>query len=390
MLCAWGPAAMLRFSSSPSTTRTSLRPAVRQARRPGRAVPTPRLPPWFDNARQLRALVTELENLTRRMIDNDPRWGSKWRLKSAEREWLPGRLVECHGLLGVVGHLAQPAVSRPKARRHGHQEHRGRDAHCFADSPARGSASPPGVTPHQDGPQPARSGRRSTPSRSVPAPPGSVPSPRPRTAPPPTASSPQPTPPAPGSTHIPAAARAPPPPARTPAAPRPSAGGPLVDCPRRAGRRRGPRRRDRARVRARAQRGRYGAAVVGCGPGGGRTHGAVGGWRGELQARVLLAAHRTGVGRDRHGQRTPDDRAGRPDAQLVPVDQAPERPRTAFDRVGRRAAPAILLMAADGMGSASWPRSSIRPRGSSRSPLRAIQRIGTRSRAASGVADRRS
>ena len=42
--------------------------------------------PWFDNARQLRALVTELENLTLRMIDNDPRWGSKWRLKSAERE----------------------------------------------------------------------------------------------------------------------------------------------------------------------------------------------------------------------------------------------------------------------------------------------------------------
>ena len=33
--------------------------------------------PWFDNARQLRALVTELENLTLRMIDNDPRWGSK-------------------------------------------------------------------------------------------------------------------------------------------------------------------------------------------------------------------------------------------------------------------------------------------------------------------------
>jgi hypothetical protein len=33
--------------------------------------------PWFDNARRLRALVTELENLTLRMIDNDPRWGSK-------------------------------------------------------------------------------------------------------------------------------------------------------------------------------------------------------------------------------------------------------------------------------------------------------------------------
>ena len=43
--------------------------------------------PWFDNARQLRALVTELENLTLRMIDNDPRWGSKQRLKSAEREY---------------------------------------------------------------------------------------------------------------------------------------------------------------------------------------------------------------------------------------------------------------------------------------------------------------
>jgi hypothetical protein len=33
--------------------------------------------PWFDNARQLRALVSELETLTLNMIDHDPRWGRK-------------------------------------------------------------------------------------------------------------------------------------------------------------------------------------------------------------------------------------------------------------------------------------------------------------------------
>ena len=40
---------------------------------------------------------------------------------------------------------------------------------------------------------------------------------------------------------------------------------------------------------------------------------------------------------------------------------------------------ARAALAAD-MARASWPRSSIQPRGSSRSPPGAIQRIGTRSR----------
>lgn len=33
--------------------------------------------PWFDNARRLRALVNELEDLSLRVLDNDPRWGHK-------------------------------------------------------------------------------------------------------------------------------------------------------------------------------------------------------------------------------------------------------------------------------------------------------------------------
>jgi hypothetical protein len=33
--------------------------------------------PWFDNSRQLRALVNELEDLSLRMLDDDPRWGRK-------------------------------------------------------------------------------------------------------------------------------------------------------------------------------------------------------------------------------------------------------------------------------------------------------------------------
>jgi hypothetical protein len=33
--------------------------------------------PWFDNSRRLRALVTELEDLSLRALDDDPRWGRK-------------------------------------------------------------------------------------------------------------------------------------------------------------------------------------------------------------------------------------------------------------------------------------------------------------------------
>jgi hypothetical protein len=33
--------------------------------------------PWFDNSRRLRALITELEDLSLRMLDDDPRWGRK-------------------------------------------------------------------------------------------------------------------------------------------------------------------------------------------------------------------------------------------------------------------------------------------------------------------------
>lgn len=33
--------------------------------------------PWFDNSRRLRALVNELEDLSLRMLDDDPRWGRK-------------------------------------------------------------------------------------------------------------------------------------------------------------------------------------------------------------------------------------------------------------------------------------------------------------------------
>lgn len=33
--------------------------------------------PWFDNSRRLRALVNELEDLSLRMLDHDPRWGRK-------------------------------------------------------------------------------------------------------------------------------------------------------------------------------------------------------------------------------------------------------------------------------------------------------------------------
>ncbi len=33
--------------------------------------------PWFDNSRRLHALVTELEGLSLRVLEDDPRWGSK-------------------------------------------------------------------------------------------------------------------------------------------------------------------------------------------------------------------------------------------------------------------------------------------------------------------------
>lgn len=33
--------------------------------------------PWFDNSRHLRALVSELEDLSLRVLDDDPRWGRK-------------------------------------------------------------------------------------------------------------------------------------------------------------------------------------------------------------------------------------------------------------------------------------------------------------------------
>lgn len=33
--------------------------------------------PWFDNSRRLRGLVTELEGLSLRALDADPRWGRK-------------------------------------------------------------------------------------------------------------------------------------------------------------------------------------------------------------------------------------------------------------------------------------------------------------------------
>lgn len=33
--------------------------------------------PWFDNARHLRTLTAELENLSLRVLDADPRWGRK-------------------------------------------------------------------------------------------------------------------------------------------------------------------------------------------------------------------------------------------------------------------------------------------------------------------------
>ncbi|HEX5347414.1 MAG TPA: DUF6788 family protein [Pseudonocardiaceae bacterium] len=33
--------------------------------------------PWFDNSRRLRALVTELEGVSLRALDDDPRWGHK-------------------------------------------------------------------------------------------------------------------------------------------------------------------------------------------------------------------------------------------------------------------------------------------------------------------------
>jgi hypothetical protein len=33
--------------------------------------------PWFDNARRLRALVTDLEDLSLQVISHDPRWGRK-------------------------------------------------------------------------------------------------------------------------------------------------------------------------------------------------------------------------------------------------------------------------------------------------------------------------
>ena len=33
--------------------------------------------PCFDNSRRLRALVTELENLSLHLLDQDPRWGRK-------------------------------------------------------------------------------------------------------------------------------------------------------------------------------------------------------------------------------------------------------------------------------------------------------------------------
>lgn len=33
--------------------------------------------PWFDNSRRLRALVSELEDLSLRALDRDPRWGRK-------------------------------------------------------------------------------------------------------------------------------------------------------------------------------------------------------------------------------------------------------------------------------------------------------------------------
>jgi hypothetical protein len=33
--------------------------------------------PWFDNSRRLRALVSEFENLSLRVVDDDPRWGRK-------------------------------------------------------------------------------------------------------------------------------------------------------------------------------------------------------------------------------------------------------------------------------------------------------------------------
>lgn len=33
--------------------------------------------PWFDNARRLRALTTDLEDLSLRVLSHDPRWGRK-------------------------------------------------------------------------------------------------------------------------------------------------------------------------------------------------------------------------------------------------------------------------------------------------------------------------
>ena len=33
--------------------------------------------PWFDNARRLHALTTELEQLSLQVISHDPRWGRK-------------------------------------------------------------------------------------------------------------------------------------------------------------------------------------------------------------------------------------------------------------------------------------------------------------------------
>lgn len=33
--------------------------------------------PWLDNSRHLRALVSELEDLSLRVLDDDPRWGRK-------------------------------------------------------------------------------------------------------------------------------------------------------------------------------------------------------------------------------------------------------------------------------------------------------------------------
>jgi hypothetical protein len=33
--------------------------------------------PWFDNSRRLRALVTDLEDLSLRVLGDDPRWGRK-------------------------------------------------------------------------------------------------------------------------------------------------------------------------------------------------------------------------------------------------------------------------------------------------------------------------